>query len=141
MTLIKKWIPILVLIIILVPITSVKAQSYTAEDTLLSSNIHDYFNNYFSGNKSYQYFGYVCGDRTCYYGIDSDFNFVNITYTSTSGYNYNYKITTGVDENFSVSGANVFKKDVNNSRAILMALALITAIITIAAMNRSVGND
>ncbi|MBE6156756.1 MAG: hypothetical protein E7161_03310 [Firmicutes bacterium] len=131
----------MVLIIILVPITSVKAQSYTAEDTLLSSNVHDYFNNYFNGNKSYQYFGYACGDRTCYYGIDSDHNYVNITYTSTSGYGYDYVISTGVDENFSVSGSNVFKKEINDSRVILMALALITAIITIAAMNRGVDND
>lgn len=130
----------LALIIMLVPTIS-KAQSYTAEDTLLSSNVHDYFNNYFSGNKSYQYFGYACGDRTCYYGIDSDFNYVNISYTNTSGYSYDYLITTGIDENFSVTGSNVFKKEINDSRVILMALALITAIITIAVMNRSVDND
>lgn len=130
----------LVLIIMLVPTIS-KAQSYNAEDILLSSNVHDYFNNYFSGNKSYQYFGYACGDRTCYYGIDSDFNYVNITYTNASGYSYDYLITTGIDKNFSVTGSNVFKKEINDSRVILMALALITAIITIAVMNRSVYND
>lgn len=138
---IRKWILTLVLIIILVPITSVKAQSYTAEDIMLSSNVHDYFNNYFSGHKSYQYFGYACGERTCYYGIDSDFNYVNITYTNTSGYSYDYLISTGVDKNFSVTGSNVFKKEIKDSRVILMALALITAIITIAVMNRSVYDD
>lgn len=130
----------LALIIMLVPTISY-AQSYTAENTLLNSNVHDYFNNYFSGSKSYQYFGYACGDRTCYYGIDSDNNYVNITYTNTSGYSYDYLITTGVDDNFSVTGVNVFKKEINDSRVILMALALITAIITIAIMNRGVEND
>lgn len=125
----------------LVPTIS-KAQSYTAEDAMLSSNVHDYFNNYFSGNKSYQYFGYACGDRTCYYGIDSDFNYVNITYTSSStGYSYDYLITTGVDEDFSVSGSNVFKKEIKDSRVILVALALITAIVTVGVMNRGVEND
>lgn len=130
----------LVLMLTLVPTIS-NAQSYVAEDTVLNSNIHDYFNNYFNGNRSYQYFGYSCGDRTCYYGIDSDNNYVNITYTNTSGYSYDYLITTGIDENFSVSGTSVFKKEIKDSRAILMALSLITAIITVAAMNRSVGND
>ena len=130
----------LALIIMLVPTISY-AQSYTAENTLLNSNVHDYFNNYFSGSKSYQYFGYACGDRTCYYGIDSDNNYVNITYTNTSGYSYDYLITTGVDDTYSVTGVNVFKKEINDSRVILMALALITAIITIAIMNRGVEND
>lgn len=128
----------MVLATILVPITSVHAVSYVAEDTLLNSNVHDYFNNYFNGSKSYQYFGYACGDRTCYYGIDSDNNYVNITYTNTSGYSYDYLITTGVDNNFSVSGSNVFKKDINDSRVILMSLAFIFAVCTIWVMNRRV---
>jgi len=130
----------LALIVMLVPTIS-HAQSYTAENTIIGSNIHDYFNNYFNGNKSYQYFAYECGERTCYYGIDSDNNYVNITYTNTSGYNYDYLITTGVDDNFRVTGSNVFKKEINNSRVILVALALITAILTISAMNRGVEND
>lgn len=128
-----------VLAIMLVPTINAKAVSYRADDTaILSSQIHDYFNNYFSGNKSYQYFGYVCGDRTCYYGIDSDYNYVNITYQNVSGYSYDYLISTGIDESFSVSGINIFKKEINNSRVILMALVLITGIMVVVALNREV---
>lgn len=128
----------LVLLIILAPTTKVNAQSYTAEDTVLNSNIHDYFNNYFNGNKSYQYFAYTCGDRTCYYGIDSDNNYVNITYTNINGYSYDYIITTGVDENFSVSGTNIFKKEINDSRAILVALAFLISFAVIGLLNKEV---
>lgn len=130
----------LVLMVTLVPTIS-KAQSYTAEDTLLSSNVHDYFNNYFSGNKSYQYFGYACGDRTCYYGIDSDNNYVNITYTNTTGYGYDYLISTGVDDNFSVSGSSVFKKEINDSRVILCALSFLTGCLVVYMLNRGVCDD
>lgn len=131
----------MVLAIILVPTVS-HAQSYTASNTILGSNIHDYFNNYFNGSNSYQYFAYACGDRTCYYGIDSENNYVNITYeTSSSGYSYNYVISTGVDNNFSVSGANVFKKEINDSKVILWALAFLTGCLVVYMLNRGVYND
>lgn len=132
----------LVLTIMLVPTISVSAQSYTADDSVvLGSNIHDYFNNYFGDNVSYQYFGYSCGDRTCYYGINSKNEYVNITYSTTSGYSYDYVITTGTDENFSVSGNNVFKKEVSNSRLIIYALAFLTGTFVILALNRGVYDD
>ena len=131
----------MVLLLTLVPTIS-NAKSYVAEDTLLSSNVHDYFNNYFSGNKSYQYFGYECGDRTCYYGIDSDNNYINITYSSSSsGYSYDYVITSGVDEDFSVSGSNVFKKEIKDTRVILVAMSFLTGCLVVFLLNRGVYND
>lgn len=132
----------MVLITILVPTISVKAVSYTSDDSvLIGSNIHDYFNNYFGENTSYKYFPYVCGDRTCYYGINSKNEYVKITYTSTSGYSYDYDITTGIDENFSVTGTNVFTKEVGNSRILIVSLAFIFTFLIVLLLNRGVYDD
>lgn len=102
----------------LVPIINVKALSYVSDESVtISSNYHDFFNNYFSGKKSYLYFPYSCNqeyNRTCYYGIDSDNNYIKIYYLG-SGYSYNQLMETGVDENFSVSGKNVIRKDVDSN--------------------------
>lgn len=132
----------LVLTIMLVPIINVKAEAYTSDDTvLLGSNIHDYFEAYFGNNVSYQYFPYVCGDRTCYYGINSKNEYVNITYQSTSGYSYDYMITTGTDSNFSVSGTNIFKKEIDNSRIIIFSLAFMFTFLVVWLLNRGVYSD
>ena len=112
----------LVLTITVLVTVDVSAVNYTAEDTVINSNIHDYFNNYFNDNVSYKYFAYKCGDRTCYYGIDNNNNYVNITYNNTSGYNYNYVITSGVDDNFSVTGTSIFKHEVSNDRVLLIVV-------------------
>lgn len=106
-----------VLVTTLALITNVKATSYVADDSVvISSQYHDLFNNYFDGSRSYQYFPYSCNydnySRTCYYGIDSDNNYMKITYSSSGSYSSSYKIETGVDENFSVTGSNIIKKPV-----------------------------
>ena len=106
MTHIKKWIPILVLTIILVP--TVKAESYVSkDDVVIDSRYSNYFSEVFGEDKEYTYFPYDCTfgssySRTCYFGIDSKNNYYDIEYTS-SGTN----IKKGVDNNFSVTGNNV----------------------------------
>lgn len=109
----------LVLIITLVPITSVSAKSYVADNNaLVPSNIHDYFRYYFGDKVSFQYFPYSCSygsyNRTCYYGIDKEGNYLDIKYQGND-YSYNQIIEFGVNDTFSVSGKNVFKVDVSNS--------------------------
>lgn len=100
---------------------NVNAQSYVADDNyIISSNYHDFFRHYFGEDKSYQYFSYRCSNdtynRNCYYGIDSDNNYIKIEYEDTGNYSYNQKITTGVDENFSVSGNAIFKQGISQAK-------------------------
>lgn len=107
-----------VLVTMLALTINVKAISYITDDSIvISSQFHDLFNNYFDGSRSYQYFPYTCNyenyDRTCYYGIDSDNNYLKITYSSLNNYSSSYKIETGVDENFAVTGSNIVKKSVD----------------------------
>lgn len=132
----------LVLIITVLATVNVNAVSYTAKDTVINSNIHDYFNNYFNDNLSYQYFAYECGERTCYYGIDSENNYVNISYTSTSsGYNYDYLITSGIDEDFSVTGTSIFKHEVSNDRILLIVIVSVVTFGVFWLLNRGVESD
>lgn len=104
----------LVFLIISLTITNtVNAKSYIADDTtVISSQYVDMFQNYFGDDISYQYFTYKCdygtSIRNCYYAIDNSYNYINVTYTSSSSYGYNTKIETGVDQDFSVEGL-VFK--------------------------------
>ena len=100
---------------------NVNAQSYVADDNyIISSNYHDFFRHYFGEDKSYQYFSYRCSNdsynRNCYYGIDSDNNYIKIEYEDTGNYSYNQKITTGVDENFSVTGNAIFKQGISQAK-------------------------
>lgn len=122
-----------VLIITLVTTTSVKATSYTADNSVvISSQYHDYFNNYFNGSKSYLYFPYSCNydnyTRTCYYGIDSDYNYVKIYYSGSGSYSYSTIIEMGTDENFSVTGSNVIRKGVSPIYIIIWGLAFVVLI-------------
>lgn len=98
----------LVLLITLVPIINLNADSYVSNDNVLvSSSVHDFFTNYFSPKDTYKYFPYECGDRTCYLGINSNTNeFVRLYYTGS--YSSNLQIQKGVDNDFDVSGINVF---------------------------------
>lgn len=111
----------LALIITLVP--TVNAESYISDDTVvISSQYHDLFNNYFDGKSSYQYFPYNCDigySRTCYFGIDKNGNYLKVYYIRF-GTSYEQKIETGKDENFSVSGNNIIKKDVDYTYTILI---------------------
>lgn len=121
------------LVLAITPVVTVNAESYTADDTyIMSSQYHDFFHNYFGENVSYQYFTYKCNfnnyDRNCYYGIDKNNNYIKIEYQDNGSYNYNQIITTGEDENFSVTGINVFKVPVSNSRIILYGLVFVFVI-------------
>lgn len=109
---------------------NVNAQSYVADDNyIISSNYHDFFRHYFGEDKSYQYFSYRCSNdsynRNCYYGIDSDNNYIKIEYEDTGNYSYNQKITTGVDENFSVSGNAIFKQEISQAKFTNIILILV----------------
>lgn len=101
----------LVLTIILVPITSVSADTYTSKDnTIIGSNYYDFYKAQFGEDKYYKFFAYDCSgsgtySRTCYYGIDRDFNYVQIKYNS----NNEMEIVKGVDEDFSVTGTNIIE--------------------------------
>lgn len=116
----------LVLLITLVPTISVNAKSYVADDTVtIPSQYHDVFNNYFKEYQKYTYFPYECNtnySRTCYFGIDSKGNYLDISFKS-SGSSYELQYTTGVDEDFSVSGVNIFIHE--PSMATIMAYAVI----------------
>lgn len=115
----------LVLVITLVPMVSF-ADTYVADDTYtMTSQYHDVFNNYFSPWVSYQYFSYDCvyGSyaRQCYLGIDSEGNYLKINYVQ-DGNNYVVNYQEGVDEDFSVSGINVFKKGIDVNSIIAVAV-------------------
>lgn len=117
----------LVLITMLVPTINVNAVTYTADDSvIISSQYHDFFNNYFDGKTGYLYFPYSCSNtdynRTCYYGIDNNGKYVKIMYVG-SGYTYSQKIETGIDKNFQVNGLNVIHKDVKPIYTIITGLA------------------
>lgn len=124
----------LVLIITLVPTIS-NAQTYTSNDeVIISTQYHELFNNYFDGSNSYLYFPYTCRynnyDRTCYMGIDSKGKFLKVEYVA-NGSSYTNRIKEGVDEEFSVSGANVVRKGVNNSEVIKYILIFFATLIVI----------
>lgn len=113
---------------------NVNAQSYVSDDNyIISSNYHDFFRHYFGEDKSYQYFSYRCSNdsynRNCYYGIDSDNNYIKIEYEDTGNYSYNQKITTGVDENFSVSGNAIFKQGISQSKFTNIIFIFVTCFI------------
>lgn len=120
----------LVLIIMSVVTIDVHAVNYVADDSyIMSSQYHDIFNNYFSDDVSYQYFSYECNygsnTRHCYYGINSKNEYLNVIYENTGYNSYTTKIVKGIDENFSVSGVNVYKKNVNPTYSILYGIAFI----------------
>ena len=102
----------LVLVIILLPIIKVNASSYVAKnDIIIDTKYYDFFKNQFGDDNTYQFFAYNCiygnSNRTCYYGIDSNKNFVKIDYDYTDIYNYTLNISKGIDNDFSVSGDNI----------------------------------
>ncbi len=123
-------------IILVLTVSPVNAQSYVADDNYtINSQYHDLFNNYFDGSKSYQYFPYKCNYgnsyyRECYFGIDSDGNYLKVDYIyGNNSYTTNY--TTGIDEDFSVSGNNIFKKGVSTQYIYLYAFIFVVLIVLI----------
>ena len=112
MTRIKKWILTLVLVIILLPTIKVNASSYVAKnDIIIDTKYYDFFKNQFGDDNTYQFFAFNCSYgnsiRTCYYGIDSNNNYVKIDYNYSDIYNYSLNISKGVDNDFSVTGDNI----------------------------------
>lgn len=107
----------LVLLIILVP--TLNADTFVSNDNILiSSSVHDFFQHYFDEFDTYKYFAYSCGDRTCYYGINQDNEFVRLYYTGN--YGSSLQIQSGIDDNFEVSGVNVFIHNVSSETQLLI---------------------
>lgn len=101
-----------VLVIILLPITNVNASSYVAKnDIIIDTKYYDFFKNQFGDDNTYQFFAYNCiygnSNKTCYYGIDINNNYVKIDYKYIDIYDYTLNISKGVDNDFSVTGDNV----------------------------------
>lgn len=101
----------MVLIIILVP--TVNADEYTAkEDIIIDTKYYEFYKAQFGEDKNYKFFAYNCYygsyTRTCYYGIDNDYNYVKIDYVS-SGTSYVTNISKGTDTSFNVSGVNIIE--------------------------------
>lgn len=99
------------LTISLVITKNVYAESYTTNNTIMSSNYHDFFKTHFRGTK-YKYFSYDCFRqssyyRTCYYGIDSEGNYLKIAYDNSDS----LVVSSGIDNNFSLNGINYFEVD------------------------------
>lgn len=116
----------------IVPITS-NATSYTADNSvIISSDIHDLYNNYFKKSDTYLYFPYSCYydsyySRTCYFGINQNNEYLKVDYV-TSGNSYTRRITTGTDDNFSVNGNNVIRKEVSIDYVLVVAIGFIFVI-------------
>lgn len=101
-----------VLVIILLPIIKVNASSYVAKnDIIIDLKYYGFFRTYFGEDNTYQFFAYDCNygssNRTCYYGIDINNNYVKIDYKYIDIYDYTLNISKGVDNDFSVTGDNV----------------------------------
>lgn len=102
----------LVLALILLPIIKVNASSYVAKnDIIIDLKYYEFFRTHFGEDNTYQFFAYNCNygssNRTCYYGIDINNNYVKIDYKYIDNYNYTLNISKGVDNDFSVTGDNV----------------------------------
>lgn len=117
----------LVLTIILVPITSVSADTYTSKDnTIIGSNYYDFFKAQFGEDINYKFFAYDCYgsgtySRTCYFGIDENFNYIKISYNTEN----ELQISKGIDEGFSVSGVNVIEVQPSVSYQLLYGLTFV----------------
>ena len=102
----------LVSVIILLPTIKVNASSYVAKnDIIIDLKYYEFFRTHFGEDNTYQFFAYNCvygsSNRTCYYGIDVNNNYVKIDYKYTDSYNYYLNISKGVDNDFSVTGDNI----------------------------------
>lgn len=127
----------LVLGIILAPTINVNAKSYIADDTVtIPSQYHDVFNNYFKEYQKYTYFPYECNtnySRTCYFGIDSQGNYLDISYKNY-GNSYELQYTKGVDEDFSVTGVNVFIHEPSMASLLTCAVIFIFLVLLICSL-------
>lgn len=141
MTLIKKWIITLAFLLTVIGIDYVNAVTYTANDNAtMSTQYHDLFNNYFDSKKSYQYFQYSCvfgnTTRQCYYGIDSDFNYLMIDYYQSSTNVWTIRYSKGIDKNFAVNGINVFKKSVDNTYILTISLTFFSVLVILGILTK-----
>ena len=120
----------LVLVIILLPITKVNATSYVAKnDIIIDTKYYDFFKNQFGDDNTYQFFAYNCNygssTRTCYYGIDSNNNYVKIDYNYIDVYDYTLNISKGVDNDFSVTGDNIINVRPSNTSILVNCVVFI----------------
>ena len=120
----------LVLVIILLPTIKVNASSYVAKnDIIIDTKYYDFFKNHFGEDNTYQFFAYNCSYgnsiRTCYYGIDSNNNYVKIDYNYSDIYNYSLNISKGVDNDFSVTGDNVINVSPSKSSILVNCVVFI----------------
>lgn len=127
----------LALEITLVPTIDVKADNYIAKDNIVfDTKYYEFFDHQFDKNTSYKFFAYDClysnYNRTCYYGIDSNNNFVKISYNSDS-YN-DLTITKGVDDSFSVTGTNIISVTPSSDTVILQVLVFSVTLFVILKM-------
>lgn len=121
----------------LVPTISVKADNYIAKDNIVfDTKYYEFFDHQFDKNTSYKFFAYDClysnYNRTCYYEIDSNNNFVKISYNSDS-YN-DLTITKGVDDSFSVTGTNIISVTPSSNTVILQVLVFSVTLFVILKM-------
>lgn len=116
----------LALTIMLVPTIKVKADTYTTKDSVVvSSQYYDFFESKFGEDKEYKFFPYNCSsgsnnNRTCYYGIDKEFNYIKIYYNDSE-----LDIETGIDENFQLIGNNVYHHKPSINTQLLYAICFI----------------
>ena len=120
----------LVLVIILLPTIKVNASSYVAKnDIIIDTKYYDFFKNQFGDDNTYQFFAYNCSYgnsiRTCYYGIDSNNNYVKIDYNYSDIYNYSLNISKGVDNDFSVTGDNIINVSPSKSSILVNCVVFI----------------
>ena len=118
----------LVLVIILLPTIKVNASSYVAKnDIIIDTKYYDFFKNQFGDDNTYQFFAFNCSYgnsiRTCYYGIDSNNNYVKIDYNYSDIYNYFLNISKGVDNDFSVTGDNIIH--INPSKTSILVYCVV----------------
>ena len=118
----------LVLVIILLPITKVNASSYVAKnDIIIDTKYYDFFKNQFGDDNTYQFFAYNCNygssKRTCYFGIDSNNNYVKIDYNYIDVYDYTLNISKGVDNDFSVTGDNIINVSPSKTSMMIYCVA------------------
>ena len=127
----------MVLLITLVLTTSnVFAKEYISDDNVnVSTQYHDIFNNYFNEYEKYTYFPYSCSysnysNRTCYFGINEDGEFLDISYVP-DGNSYKLQYSSGIDNSFSVTGSNVFIHEPSSSTIIAYCFVFVFLLVLI----------
>lgn len=117
----------LVLLIMLVPIVNVSADTYTTKDDIvIDTKYYEFFKAKFGEDKIYKFFAYDCTrsnysyTSTCYYGIDNDNNYYKISYVGDK-----LNVSNGIDDNFVLNGDNYIEVSPSNDTLIVYGLCFI----------------